>query len=74
MGKKADKLQRVVKKLASRYGKEDADVQRLQLALDILDAEKKQQLERRRFGPAEIAFMTPAKQLFYATVLSDSAH
>jgi hypothetical protein len=73
MGKKADKLQRVVKKLASRYGDKDADVERLQLALDILNAEKKQQLERRRFGPTETAFMTPAKQLFYASV-TDAMH
>lgn len=68
MGKKTDKLQRVVEKLATRYGEEDEDVRRLQSALDILNAgRQKLPSERRRYGPSETTFLTPAKKLYYAS-------
>ncbi len=65
MGKKAEKLQRVVKKLAARYGQDDLDVQRLQSAIDVLTAEKQTQKERRRYGPQSVTFLTPAKRIYY---------
>jgi hypothetical protein len=65
MGKKVEKLQRVVRKLALRYGDDDVDVQRLQIALALLNEDKQQSPERRRFGPSATVFLTPAKRIYY---------
>lgn len=73
MSKKSDKLQRIVKKLSRRYGAEDADVQRLQLTLDALEADKKLLTERRSLKFASPVFMTRAKQLYYAAA-ADNLH
>ena len=67
MGKKTDKLQRVVEKLASRYGDEDIDVQRLQSALQVLQAAKSHPVERRQYGTPQAVFLTPAKRIYYAS-------
>jgi hypothetical protein len=67
MGKKTDKLQRVVEKLASRYGEQDEDVQRLQSALVVLQAAKLHPVERRHFGTPQAVFLTPAKRIYYAS-------
>lgn len=67
MGKKVNKLQHLIEKLADRYGQEDEDVRRLQSALDLTQSSKKVDAkERRRFGPSETTFLTPAKRIFYA--------
>ena len=71
MGKKIEKLQRVVKKLAARYGEDDSDLQRLQSALALLKEDKQLQQERRRFGPAGVAFLTPAKRIYYESRTED---
>ena len=73
MGKKVQKLQRVMDKLATRYGEEDVDVLRLQATLEALREDKQKLQERRRFGPSETAFLTPAKRLYYAS-LSEPLH
>ena len=66
MGKKVNKLQHLIEKLANRYGREDEDVRRLQSALDLTEASKKMDAdERRRFGLSETTFLTPAKRIFY---------
>jgi len=68
MGKKVQKLQRVVAKLATRYGEDDVDVQRLQAALEVLSEDTQKWQEQRRFGPSEPTFLTPAKRLYYASL------
>lgn len=73
MGKKVNKLQHLVEKLGDRYGREDEDVRRLQSALDLLqDSKKVDTKERRRFGPLETTFLTPAKRIFYANEAQQS--
>jgi hypothetical protein len=67
MGQKTDKLQRVVEKLASRYGDQDVDVQKLQSALRVLQATKLDQVDRRPFGTSQAVFLTPAKRIYYAS-------
>jgi hypothetical protein len=73
MGKKVEKLQRVVKKLAARYGQDDVDVKRLQSAVDLLADDKQAQKERRRYGPQSATFLTPAKRIYYES-LSEARH
>jgi hypothetical protein len=73
MSKKTEKLRQVVKKLSARYGSGDADVQRLQIELDVLIA-----LESQRSGNVtrylqEAKFQSPAKQLYFASQ-SDGMH
>ena len=65
MGKKVDKLQRLVDKMATRYGQQDEDVQQLRAALESLQTLPKAPTERRRFGPGGANFLTPAKQVYY---------
>ena len=74
MGKKVDKLQRLVDKMATRYGQQDEDVLQLKAALESLQAMPKQLPERRRFGPAGANFLTPAKQMFYASTAESTQH
>ena len=66
MGKKTEKLRRVVNKLGQRYGVEDADVQRLQSELDVLEAFEFRYPSKFEHTSPGHAFSTPAKQLFYA--------
>jgi hypothetical protein len=73
MGQKSDKLRRLVDKLAQRYGSEDADVQRLQSELDVLDAFEFRYPNRFEKKSPGHTFRTPAKQLFYAAPV-DSIH
>ena len=66
MGKKTDKLRRIVDKLTQHYGPDDSDVQRLQSELDMLEAfEFRYPSKFDKKVPIK-AFCTPAKQLFYA--------
>ena len=67
MGKKTDKLQRIVEKMATRYGQQDEDVRQLESVLEFRLAAPKQVAERRRYGPSEAKFLTPAKQIYYAS-------
>lgn len=64
MGKKTEKLQRVVHKLANRYGADDADVMRLASELKVLESLETQRPERRSRTRQDFKFRTPAKQLF----------
>lgn len=66
MGKKSEKLRRVVNKLGQRYGVEDTDVQRLQSELDVLEAFEFRYPSKFKYKSPGHAFRTPAKQLFYA--------
>lgn len=65
MGKKTEKLQRIVKKLANRYGASDEDVVRLATELQVLEALESRRPERRSYKAADFKFQTPAKQLFF---------
>lgn len=67
MGKKTEKLQRVVKKLANRYGDGDEDVVRLESELKVLEALELRRPERRSYKAADFKFQTPAKQLFFGS-------
>lgn len=64
MGKKTEKLQRVVNKLSNRYGADDEDVVRLQTELEVLAALEQRRPERRSYKAMDFKFQTPAKQLF----------
>jgi hypothetical protein len=73
MGKKTEKLRRIVSKMAARYGAEDTDVQRLQAELEALEA-----FEFRYPDPLDTKqkrheFRTAARQLFYANA-PDQTH
>lgn len=67
MGKKTEKLQRVVKKLAGRYGADDKDVLRLASELKALETLESRRPERRSYKAADFKFQTPAKQLFFGS-------
>ncbi|MDR7308850.1 hypothetical protein [Rhodoferax saidenbachensis] len=67
MGKKTEKLQRVVKKLANRYGAGDEDVVRLASELRVLESLESRRPERRSYKPSDFKFQTPAKQLFFGS-------
>lgn len=66
MGKKTEKLQRVVKKLADRYGASDEDVLRLASELKVLESLESPRPERRSYKTSDFKFQTPAKQLFFS--------
>lgn len=66
MGKKTEKLQRVVKKLANRYGAGDEDVLRLASELKVLESLESPRTERRSYKTSDFKFQTPAKQLFFS--------
>jgi len=66
MGKKAEKLRRMVNKMAVRYGADDPDVQRLQSELDALDAFDFRYPEKFEAKARGREFRTSARQLFYA--------
>jgi hypothetical protein len=65
MGKKTEKLRRVVNKLTNKYGPKDADVLRLQSELNVLESLESHRPERRSYKTADFKFQTPAKQLFF---------
>lgn len=67
MGKKTEKLRRVVQKLSERYGVDDESVQRLQSELTVLESLEVARPERRSYKPQEFKFQTPAKQLYFAS-------
>ena len=71
MGKKVDKLQRLVDKMATRYGPQDEDVLQLRAALESLQRLPKAPTERRQFGQGAVNFLTPAKQM-YLTLKAES--
>ncbi|APW42475.1 hypothetical protein [Rhodoferax saidenbachensis] len=73
MGKKTEKLRRVVAKLSDRYGAEDQDVLRLGLELKVLESLEVARPERRAYKAQELMFQTPAKQLYFAS-MSDLTH
>ena len=66
MGKKTEKLKRVVQKLSKRYGVDDENVQRLQAELIFLESLEVSRPERRTYGAQHFSFQTPAKQLYFA--------
>ncbi len=66
MGKKTEKLQRVVQKLANRYGIDDVDVVRLASELAVLESLEAGRPERRARKRQDFKFQTPAKQLFFS--------
>lgn len=66
MGQKTDKLQRLVEKMTTRYGQQDEDVRRLESLLEFRQATPPKLSERRRYGPSETKFLTPAKQIYYS--------
>jgi hypothetical protein len=66
MGKKAEKLRRIVNKMAIRYGADDPDVRRLQAELDALDAFDFHYPEKFASKSRGRDFRTSARQLFYA--------
>ena len=66
MGKKAEKLRRMVNKMAIRYGADDPDVLRLQSELDALDAFDFRYPEKFEAKARGREFRTSARQLFYA--------
>lgn len=66
MGRKIDKLRRVVQNLADRYGKDDADVMRLKQELDALEAAGEgQRVERRKVQLCRYTFGSVARQHYY---------
>ena len=67
MGKKTQKLQRIVQKLASQYGADDEDVVRLASELTVLESLEAHRPERRARKRKDFMFQTPAKQLFFST-------
>jgi hypothetical protein len=67
MGKKSEKLRRVVKKLSDRYGVDDESVLRLQSELSVLELLEAAPPERRKYKTQELKFQSPAKQLFLAS-------
>lgn len=67
MGKKTQKLQRIVQKLANQYGAEDEDVVRLVSELAVLESLEAPRPERRARKRKDFMFQTPAKQLFFST-------
>ncbi len=67
MGKKTQKLHRILQKLANQYGADDEDVVRLASQLTVLDALEARHPERRAKKRKEFMFQTPAKQLFFST-------
>lgn len=72
MSKKIDNLRRVVQDLENRYGKEDADVQRLQSELNSLEQVKERRfVDRRAATPHKHNFQSLAKQRFHASKLDD---
>lgn len=67
MGKKAEKLRRIVNKLSHRYGTDDPDVQRLQSELDVLDAFDFRYPDKFDAKSRVHEFRTSARQLYYAS-------
>lgn len=67
MGKKTQKLQRIVQKLANQYGADDKDVMRLTSELTVLESLEAHRPERRARKRKDFMFQTPAKQLFFNT-------
>jgi hypothetical protein len=68
MGKKIDRLRRVVKKLGERYGAQDEDVLRLQRELDALEAvAEAPREERRRVQLCRYTFGSRARQHYEAS-------
>jgi hypothetical protein len=72
MGKKTDKLHRLVKKLVSRYGVDDVDVMRLRAELDVLVAKEATTLERRESPQSNIDFRSATRRLYHASTGGDS--
>ena len=69
MGRKTEKLRRVVEKLSKRYGAHDESVQHLQSELVALESLEAGRPERRSYKTSEFKFQTPAKQLFFASAV-----
>ncbi len=67
MGKKTQKLQRIVQKLANQYGADDEDVVRLASQLTVLESLEACSPERRAKQRKDFMFQTPAKHLFFST-------
>ena len=66
MGKKLDKLRRLVQKMGDRYGKVDLDVLRLKQELDALEALGEEKVEeRRKVQTCRYTFGSIAKQHFH---------
>ena len=69
MGKKTEKLRRIVDKLGQRYGADDSDVQRLQSELDGLEAFEFCYPNKYEHKSPGHAFSTRARQLYVASGL-----
>ena len=68
MGKKIDRLRRVVQKLGDRYGADDVDVMRLQQELLALEAAGERQcVERRKVQLCRYTFGSVARQHYFET-------
>jgi hypothetical protein len=72
MRKKTEKLHRLVKKLASRYGDDDVDVMRLKAELDALTEKKDNHFERRASPEPRNDFRSATRRLYHATTAGDS--
>ena len=66
MGRKIDRLRRVVQKLGARYGDDDMDVQRLRQELVALEtAGERQCVERRKVQLCRYTFGSVARQHYF---------
>jgi len=74
MGKKDEKLRRLVKKLALRYGDNDPDVVRLKTELDALHQKQMATADHRTLHKPDLDFRSEARRLYHATVSGDTQH
>lgn len=74
MSNTVHKLQRLVEKMEARYGQQDEDVLQLRAALESLRAMQRPPAERRHLGPSGPNFLSPAKQLYYASSIEPIQH
>jgi hypothetical protein len=72
MGKKVEKLRHLVKKLAIRYGEDDADVARLRAEIDALGERQVLPAERRVPSEKPVDFQSATKRLYRTTTGGDT--
>lgn len=73
MGKKTEKLRRLVNKLASRYGEQDVDVMRLKADLATFQDLKVPRIDRRAVNKKEkFDFRSSARRAYDATIRGET--
>jgi predicted lipid-binding transport protein (Tim44 family) len=75
MGKKVDKLKRVVAKLSARYGEADLDVLRLQCDLEMLESLERARREKEPAGNKKsFDFRSASRRIYSDSWGSGGAH